>query len=801
MIALNYLFNNKMLKVIAIVFLFTFLQSCQSDQIKFPETSEIVGLASPIYLNLQETEVNLEDYFLNFEQIDSILLPEQLDGNLSTDKNYLSLIPNTEKVPHLMVLKVWIKGFPYSILIKKTTKIKYTFKFDPGKTNYDQVQISGEINGWNPKESNLQLTNGAWEITLELFPGKYQYLLVLDDELSLDPNNPEQEENNLGGTNSVLRVGKNDTNLSPVLYTHGFEENLISLGINKHANKVIVFWQNYQLPQEKIIFKDDFITLALPAEAMKYNRSWIRVWAENEHGTSNDVLIPLNKLMVVDNPKKLNRHDWEASVFYFMLIDRFNNGSKDNDLPVNDPEILPQANYFGGDIVGVTNKIKDGYFEDLGINTIWLSPITQNPLGAWGLWPEPKSKFSGYHGYWPISLSTIDFRLGNEAELRALIETAHKNDMNVILDFVANHVHEENPIYINHPEWFTDLYLPDGTLNTEKWDEYRLTTWFDTFLPTLDLENPTVTDVISDSAVYWIKNYEMDGFRHDATKHIPEIFWRALTKKLKVEVAIPGNKRIYQVGETYGNRELIGSYINTGMLDGQFDFGIYDAAVSVFAKDNEPFEKLTGSLKESLDQYGYHNLMGYISGNQDKPRFISLAGGDLKFDEDSKLAGWTREINVGDPVAYKKLQSLNAFNLTIPGIPTIYYGDEMGMPGANDPDNRRMMRFKDLNPEEKATKEITKQLIQLRRNNLCLTYGGFIILHVDANTLIYMRSYFKKAAIIVFNKGGNSETLSIELPVRFKNSGFKSNFNSKLDFVDTDMEIIIEGNSFDIITN
>ena len=505
--------------------------------------------------------------------------------------------------------------------------------------------------------------------------------------------------------------------------------------------------------------------------------------------------------MVVDNPKQLNRNDWEASVFYFLMIDRFNNGTEENDFPVDDPDILPKANYYGGDIVGVTNKIKDGYFEDLGINTIWLSPITQNPMEAYGLWPEPRTKFSGYHGYWPVSLSTVDFRFGTDQELSTLIETAHQNDLNVILDFVANHVHEKNPLIQEHPEWATELYLPDGTLNTEKWDEYRLTTWFDTFLPTLDLENPEVTDIISDSAVFWIKNYKMDGFRHDATKHIPEMFWRTLTRKLKEEVVIPENKRIYQVGETYGNRELIGSYINTGMLDGQFDFGVYDAAVSTFARDDEPFEKLMGSLQESLDHYGYHNLMGYISGNQDKPRFISLAGGEVKFDEDSKLAGWTREIGVGDPTAYKKLQSLNAFNLTIPGIPTIYYGDEMGMPGANDPDNRRMMRFEDLNPKEVLTKKVTKKLVQLRRNNLCLTYGDFEILHVDAYTLVYARSYFNKTAIVVFNKSNKPLPVLIKIPSRFKNSDFKSNFDTKFDLQNADMKIFIGANSFDIITN
>lgn len=790
-----------MLKLLPLSILLIFLNACIPDQVKFPETLEIAGLASPIYLNLDETEINLEDYFLNYDRIDSLSIPDQLSGDLSADKKYLTLKSKAENLPHLMVLKVWIQNFPYSILLKKTRKIKYLFTFDPGNKNYKQVQITGEINGWNPTVSHLELKNGLWEIPLEIYPGKYHYQMVLDGEWVLDKNNPEQEENNLGGINSVLKVGGNADNRTPRIYTHKFEENFVGLGIQNYAKKVIIFWQNYQLPEDKIIFKDNFVSLALPNEASKHDRSWLRVWAENEFGSSNDVLIPLEKLMVVDNSYQLSRQDWEASVFYFLMIDRFNNGTPENDFPVDDPEILHKANYFGGDIVGVTKKIKDGYFEELGINTIWLSPITQNPLEAYGLWPEPRTKFSGYHGYWPVSLSTVDFRFGTDAELNTLIETAHQHDLNIILDFVANHVHEKNPMIQDHPEWATELYLPDGTLNTEKWDEYRLTTWFDTFLPTLDLENPDVTNIISDSAVFWIKKYGMDGFRHDATKHIPEIFWRTLTKKLKEEVVIPQNKRIYQVGETYGNRELISSYINTGMLDGQFDFGVYDAAVSAFARDNEPFEKLVGSLNESLDHYGYHNLMGYISGNQDKPRFISLAGGELKFDEDSKLAGWTREIGVGDPIAYKKLQSLNAFNLTIPGIPTIYYGDELGMPGANDPDNRRMMRFIGLNLEEETTREITKKLIHLRRNNLCLTYGDFTILAVDGYRLVYMRSYFDKTAIVVFNKSKEPLPVWIDIPKRFASSEFKSNFGSEFDLQKYDMKIFLEGNSFDIITN
>jgi 1,4-alpha-glucan branching enzyme len=100
-------------------------------------------------------------------------------------------------------------------------------------------------------------------------------------------------------------------------------------------------------------------------------------------------------------------------------------------------------------------------------------------------------------------------------------------------------------------------------MNTEKWDEHRLTTWFDTFLPTLDLEKQEVTDFMVDSAIYWITEYNFDGFRHDATKHIPNNFWRTLNKKVK-QVSQEKGKYIYQIGETYGSHELINSYIGSG---------------------------------------------------------------------------------------------------------------------------------------------------------------------------------------------------------------------------------------------
>lgn len=458
------------------------------------------------------------------------------------------------------------------------------------------------------------------------------------------------------------------------------------------------------------------------------------------------------------------------------MVDRFNNGNPSNDHPLNIPEVHPKADFFGGDLAGVSEKIKDGYFESLGVNTVWLSPITQNPEGAYGKYPTPETAFSAYHGYWPIRSKEVDYRFGSSQEMHDLVDAAHDSDMNVLLDYVANHVHEEHPVYQNNKDWATDLYLPDGSLNTERWDDHRLTTWFDTFMPTLDLSRMEIVDPMTDSALFWLTEYDIDGFRHDATKHIPLIFWRVLTEKVKKQVVKPEGKKVFQIGETYGSRELINSYINTGMLDAQFDFNLYDDAVATFARDDVGFSRLTASLKESLSYYGDHNLMGYITGNQDRARFISYADGSVRFDEDAKLAGWTRKIEVTDTMAYHKLSSLTAFIMTIPGIPTIYYGDEIGSPGGNDPDNRRMMRFDNLTPHEEATRARAKKLIALRRNNLALIYGDLEIIEESNNHLIIKRSYFNNHVLTVFNK--SAAPLTLTLPV--SNAG-TTHFDGKLD--------------------
>ena len=783
-------------------FLVTLLQGCSSDDdIMIPDEPQMLKLAAPILVDNDSTVIELSDYMIAPNQIDSLGIDPSFGAVISPDSLQMVIKPTTRDFPKLSVLKIWVNGFPYSLLLKKSTKLWYRFTFDPGNKKYRRMQIKGQMNEWNSSAGYLFEKDGKWHIDFHLFPGKYQYKLILDGKEISDPANPDSVSNNIGGYNSLLTLGNLNHAGFPVLYTSRADGRKIVIGLKNKADSIFVLWQNWMLDQKFWKIDSSGIVIDVPRKSKEFDRSYIRVFAYNSSGISNDILVPLQRGKVLTDPNKLTRNDHEAMVMYFLMVDRFKNGKTDNDAPLADKEIDPRVNYLGGDLAGITRIIEDGYFSNLGINTLWISPITQNPMVGYVEYPAPHRKFSGYHGYWPITLTTIDTRFGNTDEMHTLVKEAHGKNINVLLDFVSHHVHQEYPVLKDHSDWITQVDLPGKRKNIRLWDEQRLTTWFDIFLPTFDLTKPEVANMVSDSAIFWVKEYNLDGFRHDAAKHVPESYWRMLNNKLNSKVVVPEGRKLYQIGETFGSRELIKSYINPGMLDAQFEFNLFWEAKAAFAMDNSSFRDLNYSLQQSFSYFGEHNLMGNITGNQDMSRFISYAGGALSFNEDDREAGWKRDIQVIDTIGYLKLASLHAFNMTIPGIPVIYYGDEFGMAGAGDPDNRRMMKFDSLNKHEMALKTTTSKLAHLRNSNLALVYGDFTMIRVTDKVYIYMRSYFDKAVIVVFSKEKSPRTIEFELPDRYKESVFTAQFGHKFTAEKGKIMLDIGRNAFEILSN
>ena len=569
---------------------------------------------------------------------------------------------------------------------------------------------------------------------------------------------------------AIVVLGGNRDTKGSYMSTTAVEDGRIVVEATAPVVEAIALWQNKSI--EGVEIEGSTIRVAVPECAKNYSRSVVRIFAASEAGRFNDILLPLEYGCVVTDANDIRRQDSQAQVLYSLMIDRFNNGNTANDWKINSPEVLDKVDYQGGDLAGITAKIEDGFFADLGVTTIWISPITQNPYDAWGQNVNPDTKFSGYHGYWPIYSTVVDKRFGTEEELRAMLDRAHSSDMNVILDYVANHLHINSPVLQEHPDWTTDLILPDGRENIALWDEQRLTTWFDKHIPTLDLEREEVCEPMTDSALHWVRNFDFDGFRHDACKHIPLNYWRMLSHKMKSEMP---DRPLWQIGETYGSVELIGSYVKTGMIDSQFDFNLYHTSRDVIVDTNRSMRDIAYVVEESEAAYGSHHTMGNITGNHDKPRFISIAGGDMPlWGIDDKAEGWHREVVVGDmEKGHAGLQLMKAIIATVPGVPCIYQGDEYGVPGANDPDNRDMMTFEGYNDYQIKEYAQTQALMKYRRGSMPLMYGDIRTLYVDDAAWVFLRHYMGEWVVVAMNVRGEATTVNATLPAFVKCGGLE----------------------------
>jgi glycosidase len=710
--------------------------------------------------------VLISDLFYS-ENYSPVFIPnENIFVSFNHATNYLILRPS-ENFTGLTLIGFTIGDETYEIPIFTKRKIKAEFKYHPD-VKPSRVNLFGTFNNWNRASTPMHDKdgNGTYEASVALDPGRYEYKFYVDGKEISDPDNPNKTPSGVGDYNSILFI-ESSNRIKNYLNILGRKKksdgiqllfNYVSSSPNELNEKdLIVLLDNKKAEDKTIKISNRQIVIDLNKSQIIQNKI-LRIAVSQQGSTSNVQSVYFNTL------DSTNSFYWQDAIIYSLMIDRFSDGDSSNSIPVIHPELSVKANYQGGDFNGIIKKIETGYFDSLGINALWLSPVVENTDSAYRETPEPNRYYTGYHGYWPVHPTNIEERFGNMELLKELIRKAHQHGIKILLDYVAHHVHIEHPFWKVHRDWFGQLELPDGRLNLRLWDEHRLTTWFEPYMPSFDYtKSKEALEVMTDNAVWWLKETGADGFRHDAVKHVPNEFWRMLTLKLKKEF---DKEIIYQIGETFGGYELISSYVNNGQLSAQFNFNLFDAATKTFLDSNSNFSDLDVEMKKTFAVYGNNHLMGNIIDSHDKVRFMAYADGDVPpGGAGADEIGWNNPPRVDNDLSYEKLKLYFAYLLTIPGIPVIYYGDEFGMTGSSDPDNRRMMRFgSQLSSREAKTLEDVRKIIRLRKEHSALRYGDFQTLQADKNIYSFIRSDLGERILVVLNKNTLPRKADFEFP-------------------------------------
>ncbi|MCB2156226.1 hypothetical protein KQI84_15225 [bacterium] len=662
-------------------------------------------------------------------------------------------------------------GFP--VRWSPKPEVEFTFRtLTPEETH--NVYVAGTFNGWNSSADRLTDEDGDGTYTgiLMIAPGTYAYKYVVDGHWMLDPGNTKVLEEG-GISNSRLDVAGSGGVAQEPLHISVLPANTPGIGsqggfmvdlaagarlepssTNLFVNNKPVEASGYQI--NPVTGK---ISLNIPPDSWG-SQQFVSVTVTDSTGRTGSLVAPFDFADAPRSPRD--------EVIYYAVVDRFIDGDASLNDPVNDPDVAPIANYMGGDFAGLKKAINEGYFNDLGASLIWVSPVNKQPDKAYKDALPPHRKFTGYHGYWPVSNTETNERYGSMADLRNVVSAAHQHGVAVILDYVSNHVHEDNPILKEHPDWIVPLELPNGQKNIRQFDAHPFTTWFDEFLPSLDYEHhPEVIDFMSDNAVWWLEQTGADGFRHDAVKHVPTPFWRTLTQKLKDKIIHPEHKGLYQVGETISSRGTINEFIGPDMLDGQFDFPLLWVARDVLALESQPMSKLETGVMESARDYPIYATMSPLIGNHDTPRFMAFADGDLHGGDDTlaKEMAFNNPPKVDNAKSYDKIQLGMAFLMTIPGAPLIYYGDEIGMTGAHDPDNRRMFIPRDhWNKNNKRTFDVVSQWAKRRAESVALRRGTFEPLYSDDERMVFARVAPEEVVVVALSRAPLDNSVTIPLP-------------------------------------
>jgi glycosidase len=462
-------------------------------------------------------------------------------------------------------------------------------------------------------------------------------------------------------------------------------------------------------------------------------------------------------------PPPVGVFDWRDAVIYFVFVDRFFDGDATNNCSVAGADAPGQ--YKGGDWKGVAQKINDGYFTDLGVNTLWITvPVKNATVAGHGVGGDTH-QYSAYHGYWPKEPTATESCFGTKAELTSLVSAAHAKKMKVLFDYAMVHVHNSSSVFTQHPDWFWpnsfqghDCICGQGC----DWNAQAQSCWFTDYLPHWNYTNASARDYSVNAAVQLVKDTGVDGFRLDAIKHVDGSWLLQLRNQITSQVVATQNppQRFYMVGETYdfGDRNFIKSFVDPQTkLDGQFDFPLRLNLSKAVLLRQEGMDALRAFMDSNDGFYGANAIMSTFIGNHDLPRSIHIGEDTPLWGDpysDGKNLAWSNQPQLSQSAnAYERLANAFGVLLTNRGAPLFYYGDEIGLPGAGDPDNRRMMQFGGLTANQQFLHDRVKALNAIRAAHPALRRGQRTTLSVTTDVWLYSMTTSGDTVYVAINRG------------------------------------------------
>jgi neopullulanase len=476
----------------------------------------------------------------------------------------------------------------------------------------------------------------------------------------------------------------------------------------------------------------------------------------------------------------------QSDVIYLVMPDRFANGDPTNDQPPEAPGSLDRANpraYHGGDLRGIREHLP--YLKDFGVTALWLTPVVKNGAAQ------------DYHGYGAVDLYAVDPHLGGLQDYQQLVAAAHQRGMKILFDAVVNHVGPAHPWVKNPPlpDWFhgtASQHLNSASPLDESFygksahqpaghDPFetlvdphappRLSKnltdgWFFNVLPDLNTENPVVAQYLLQNSIWWAESSGLDGYRLDTFPYVPRRFWSTWHS---------GLRRIYPnlttIGEVFHPDSSVTAFFAGGQrrFDGidsgvttLFDFPLYFTLRDVLLRA-APAGKIADVLRhDSL--YPHPESLITFFGNHDVTRFATAAAS-------------TQESPKGDTAASSlvKLELAFALTLTLRGIPEFYSGDEIGMPGGADPDNRRdfpggwtgdpqnAFTPEGRTPDQQKLFSYVQALLRVRREHPVLARGQLWHFASDDSSYIFVRDSDEEKIVVAFNNSTASREMKIPL--------------------------------------